>query len=135
MHMFSSLLSRRCARTVRHGAVLGLLWFTLLWSVSVNAAVSTFCPAQNLTVANGGSVVSANLAACDGPLNIGMAPGTPVPTHGTILVSPQTGPGDQTVTYSHNGNSATSDTFVLEDENGDTLTFSISNRPGWPTSS
>jgi hypothetical protein len=69
------------------------------------------------------------LATCDGPLNIGMVPGIPGPTHGTIIVSPQTGPGNQTVTYNHNGNSATSDTFVLEDENGDTLTFNVTITP------
>jgi len=127
--MFSTLLSRGHSRTARFGSLLVLSCLALLWSVSASAAVSPFCPPQSLTVANGGSVTSADLAICDGPLNIGMVPGTPGPAHGTILVSPQSGSGTQTVTYSHNGDTATSDSFVLEDENGDTLTFNVTITP------
>lgn len=102
-----------------------ILLLVLVWSTSASAAVSPFCPTQSLSVASGGSVTSADLAICDGPLNIGMVPGIPGPAHGSILVSPQSGPGTQTVTYNHNGDAATSDSFVLEDENGDLLTFNV----------
>lgn len=98
-------------------------------TLSAPPPVSPFCPTQNLTVTTGSSVTSANLAACDGPLNIGVVPGTPGPAHGTITVSPQSGPGDQTVSYTHNGDAATSDSFVLEDENGDPLRFNVTITP------
>ena len=127
MHMLTSLIAKgRGSSPFARLVILGLM---LLCSATVSAAVSPFCPPQSLTVSNGGSVTSANLATCDGPLNIGMVPGTPGPAHGTILVSPQSGPGNQTVTYSHNGDTATSDAFVLEDENGDTLTFNVTITP------
>lgn len=94
------------------------------------AAPSPYCSTQTLTVTNGGSVISGNLASCDGPLNIGMVPAAAAtPLHGTISVSPQSGPGNQTVTYIHNGNSATSDTFGLEDEDGNILTFNVTINP------
>jgi len=126
MHMLTSLFAKGRGRLVRaHFTLACLTLLTLLWSTAASAAVSPFCPPQSLTVSNGGSVTSANLATCDGPLNIGMVPGIPGPAHGTILVSPQSGAGTQTVTYSHNGDTATSDSFVLEDENGDTLTFNV----------
>ena len=96
--------------------------------------ISPFCATQSLTVTNGGSVVSGNLANCDGPLNIGMVPAAAAPPlNGLIVVSPRSGPGNQTVTYTHNGNSATSETFGLEDENGAILTFNVTISP--PTSS
>ena len=91
---------------------------------------SPYCSTQNLNVANGGSVTSINLINCDGPLNIGMVPALAAPPlHGSISVSPQSGPGNQTVTYTHNGNSATSDTFGLEDEDGRILTFNVTIEP------
>ena len=111
-----------------------MLVVTAFGVTPAQAATSPFCPTQTLSVTNGSSVASANLATCDGPLNIGMAPvspnGNPFSTaNGTVTVSPQTGPGNQTVNYVHNGNSATSDTFQLEDENGDTLTFNVTITP------
>ncbi len=56
-----------------------------------------------------------------------------VTANGSITLSPQSGPGTQTVTYVHNGNSATSDTFYLEDEEARRLTFNVTISP--PTSS
>ena len=41
------------------------------------------------------------------------------------MINSQTGLGNQSVTYRHNGNAATSDSFVIQDENGDMLTFNI----------
>jgi hypothetical protein len=112
------------------------LWLCalLLLPALASAQVSPYCPAQNLTVANGGSVTSIDLAACDGPFNFGMGgPFAPfLPTNGSVVLSPQSGPGNQTVTYTHNGTATTTDTFALEDENGDELFFNVTITP--PTS-
>ena len=107
----------------------------LLWPMLASAAVSPYCPTQSLTVANGGSVTSNNLAACDGPFNGAMGGPFPGfrPVNGTVVLGLPTGPGNQTVTYTHNGTATTTDTFALEDENGDTLTFNVTITP--PTSS
>ncbi|PZQ18412.1 MAG: autotransporter outer membrane beta-barrel domain-containing protein [Rhodanobacter denitrificans] len=90
---------------------------------------SVYCPTLNASVANGDSV-SIDVTNCDGPLNIGVGdPGIP-PLHGTYTVGPQTGPlGTQFVTYSHNGNSATSDSFYLEDEDGGHININITIGP------
>ena len=111
-----------------------LFWLTLalcLPSLAM-AQVSPYCPAQNLTVANGGSVTSIALDACDGPFNFGMGgPFAPfLPANGSVVLSLQDPP--QTVTYTHNGTATTTDTFALEDENGDELFFNVTITP--PTS-
>ncbi|MFZ2755066.1 MAG: Calx-beta domain-containing protein, partial [Lysobacteraceae bacterium] len=129
MQQLTNFVAYGRRRVVSFGLLTWLFCLAALWPALASAAVSPFCPTQSLTVANGGSVTSIDLLTCDGPLNIGMVPGIPGPLHGTILVSPQSGPGNQTVTYSHSGNAATSDSFVLEDENGDTLTFNVTISP------
>ncbi|WP_425599884.1 putative Ig domain-containing protein [Xanthomonas melonis] len=50
------------------------------------------------------------------------------PANGTRVVNPQS-PSGQTVTYTHNGNSATSDTFQLNDEDENLVTFNITINP------
>lgn len=115
-------------------AIAVLVVFGAALSVPVSAqVVSPICPTQTPTVANGGSV-TIDVSNCDGPFNIGMGgPFPSVTANGSITLSPQSGPGTQTVTYVHNGNSATSDSFYLEDEQGRRLTFNITISP--PTSS
>ncbi|MBT9549783.1 MAG: putative Ig domain-containing protein [Hydrogenophaga sp.] len=95
------------------------------------AQVSLYCPTQNLTVSNGGSVTSIDLINCDGPTNFGMGGPNPpdLPVNGTAILSDQTGPGNQTVTYTHDGSATTTDTFKLDDENGDFLTFNVTITP------
>ncbi|HPT56656.1 MAG TPA: putative Ig domain-containing protein, partial [Casimicrobium sp.] len=116
-------------RSVRFFLTLILAWAVL----PTFAAVSPYCPAQPLSVANGGSVTSANLAPCDGPFDFGMGiVPAHLPVHGTITLAAQGPASSQFVTYTHSGNSATSDTFKLEDENGDLLTFTVTITP--PTS-
>ena len=111
-----------------------LLLAMLLWPALASAQTSPYCPAQNLTVANGGSVTSIDLAACDGPFNFGMGgPFAPfLPANGSVVLSAQSGGGNQTVTYTHNGTATATDTFALEDENGDELFFNVTITP--PTS-
>ena len=131
MQLILTQLSRGCAHTIRLASLLALLLIAATWSLPAAAAVSPFCPTQTLTVPKGGSVTSANLATCDGPLNLGMIPATPNPNpfntaHGSVIVNPCCNlGGNQFATYTHNGDTATSDTFQLEDENGDLLTFNV----------
>ncbi len=132
-----SAIRTRSSRLVAFFLVHMLLCGIVLWPALASAATSPYCPTQSLTVTSGGSVTSINLSACDGPLNIGMAPvfpnGNPFTTaHGTVTITPGINGGNQFATYAHNGDSATFDTFQLEDENGDTLTFNVTISP--PTS-
>jgi large repetitive protein len=123
-------------RRLRVGSLLlaRLFWLTLalcLPGLAMAQVVSPYCPTQNLTVSNGGSVTSIDLINCDGPFNFGMGgPFAPdLPVNGTAILGPQSGPGNQTVTYTHNGSATTTDTFKLEDENGDLLTFNVTISP------
>ena len=129
-----SVVRTRSMRFATFFRVQWLLFAILLWPALASAQVSPYCPAQNLTVANGGSVTSIDLAACDGPFNFGMGgPFAPfLPANGSVVLSPQSGAGNQTVTYTHNGTATTTDTFALEDENGDELFFNVTITP--PTS-
>jgi hypothetical protein len=115
-------------------AIAVLVVFGAALSVPVSAqVVSPLCPTQTPTVANGGSF-TIDVSNCDGAFNFGMGgPFPSVTANGSITLSPQSGPGTQTVTYVHNGNSATSDSFYLEDEQARRLTFNITISP--PTSS
>ncbi len=129
-----SVVRTRSSRFANFFRAQWLLFAILLWPALSSAQTSPYCPAQNLTVANGGSVTSINLAACDGPFNFGMGgPFAPfLPVNGSVVLTPQSGPGNQTVTYTHNGTATTTDTFALEDENGDELFFNVTITP--PTS-
>ena len=99
----------RLVFVVRFQALLLLL--ALGWSSLASAQVSTTCPTISRTVANNGTVVI-DVSACDEPDNFGLGSVITPPTNGTILISTL---NPQTVTYTHNGNTATSDTFVIED--------------------
>jgi uncharacterized repeat protein (TIGR01451 family) len=110
------------------------IWLSMalcLPSLAMAQGVSPYCPTQNLSVSNGGSVTSIDLINCDGPFNFGMGGPFPgyEPVNGTAILGPQSGPGNQTVTYTHNGSATTTDTFKLEDENGDLLTFNVTISP------
>ncbi|WP_171984657.1 putative Ig domain-containing protein [Hydrogenophaga sp. A37] len=124
-----------CLRRLRTWTLLQARWIWLSMALCLPglamAQVSPYCPAQNLTVANGGSVTSIDLAACDGPFNFGMGgPFAPfLPVNGSVDLGPQSGGGNQTVSYTHNGTATTTDTFALEDENGDELFFNVTITP------
>ncbi|MEJ5027691.1 fibronectin type III domain-containing protein [Comamonas sp. MYb69] len=104
--------------------VLCLVPLARLW-----AATSSFSP-QSATVASGGSI-AIDISAFDGPDNFGFGegavapPNQPVaPLHGIAVVGPNIN-GEQSVTYSHDGSATSSDTFTLEDPQGDSLVFNI----------
>jgi hypothetical protein len=81
----------------------------------------------NATVVQGGSV-QIDVTTCDGTGadDIGVGWNGVQPLHGTLVVpNPSGAQGTQIITYTHNGDSATSDTFPLEDGAGDTITVNI----------
>nr|WP_230583988.1 putative Ig domain-containing protein [Xanthomonas arboricola] len=99
------------------------------------AQASTYCPTLNATVVQGGSV-QIDVTTCDGTGadDIGIGWNGVQPPHGTLVVpNPSGAQGTQIVTYTHNGDSATSDTFPLEDGRGDTITVNITITPSQPT--
>ncbi|GAB2511943.1 putative Ig domain-containing protein [Lysobacter humi (ex Lee et al. 2017)] len=114
------------AHRVRRFAVATLLALAGLLPQFAAAAPSAFCPTLSASVANAGSV-QVNVSSCDGPFDGGMS--EPLTgfgaAHGTVTIGPN-GSGTQFVTYAHNGDTATSDSFQLEDENGDTVTVNVS---------
>lgn len=130
-----SLSAFLCLRRLRASSLSLTRWtwlsIALCLPTLATAQVSPYCPTQNLSVSNGGSVTSINLINCDGPFNFGMGgPFTPfLPVNGTVVLGPQSGPGNQTVTYTHNGTATTTDSFALEDENGDELFFNVTITP------
>ncbi|WP_386345258.1 putative Ig domain-containing protein [Xanthomonas campestris] len=112
-----------------------LFAMTLLAPGWAMAQASTYCPTLNATVVQGGSV-QIDVTTCDGTGvdDIGVGWNGVQPAHGTIVVpNPSGAQGTQIVTYTHNGDSATSDTFPLEDGRGDTITVNITITPSQPT--
>ncbi|WP_263625889.1 putative Ig domain-containing protein [Xanthomonas campestris] len=108
-----------------------LFAMTLLAPGWAMAQASTYCPTLNATVVQGGSV-QIDVTTCDGTGvdDIGVGWNGVQPAHGTIVVpNPSGAQGTQIVTYTHNGDSATSDTFPLEDGRGDTITVNITITP------
>jgi large repetitive protein len=118
---------------VRGASLLWLLCFGMFWTTLVSAQTSIYCPVPLTgTVANGGTV-AVNVSTCDGPFDGGMSgPIAPFSAHGTVIIGPNSG-GVEFVTYSHNGNSATSDVIWLEDNDLGTVLINITITP--PTSS
>ncbi len=134
----SSTAAGAFARSVGHRfAAWASLWLlvALVWSSAASAQhTSPSCPPQTATVANGGSV-EIDITDCD-PYNFGFGNGPPVyfdaPDHGSALLRQDFLPPSTAVsvlTYTHNGNSATSDTFVIEDLDLFGVQFTITISP------
>nr|WP_193725440.1 putative Ig domain-containing protein [Xanthomonas campestris] len=112
-----------------------LFAMTLLAPGWAMAQASTYCPTLNATVVQGGSV-QIDVTTCDGMGvdDIGVGWNGVQPAHGTIVVpNPSGAQGTQIVTYTHNGDNATSDTFPLEDGRSDIITVNITITPSQPT--
>ncbi|NZA27741.1 putative Ig domain-containing protein [Luteimonas sp. SJ-92] len=101
-----------------------LLAALLLWP-ALAFGQSAYCPTLSATVANGGSV-DIDVSHCDGPFDFGMSEPWDgfEQQHGHVSIGPNSG-NVQFVTYVHNGDDATSDTFYLEDNEGDIVTVNI----------
>lgn len=97
---------------------IALLCAGSLWPQLATAAPSTFCPTLSMSVANSGSQ-TIDINHCHG--GFGISAGTAATAHGSRTVGVQSG-ANLPLTYTHNGDSATSDTFVIQDDsNGDII--------------
>lgn len=95
-----------------------LLCFGVLFPSLAFAQDSAYCPQINESVATGASV-QIDVSDCDGPFDGGMS--EPLAgfgaSHGTVTIGANNA-GVQFVSYAHNGDTATSDAFILEDNDG-----------------
>ncbi|MBN6152033.1 autotransporter domain-containing protein [Xanthomonas sp. AmX2] len=116
---------------LRWPTMLALLLVATLYSGAAAAAPSQFCPTINTSVVQGGSV-QIDVTTCDGTgiYDIGVGWDGVQPAHGTLDVPNPSGPqGTQIVTYTHDGISTASDSFPLEDGEGNTITVNITVVP------
>jgi len=119
-----SYFNRRTRRKFRGTFELSLLCLGLFWSSLASAAASTTCPTINASVVAGG-MIAIDVSDCDGPFDGGMSgPIAPYATQGNVSIGKNSG-GVQVVTYKHNGNSATSDVFYLEDNENGVVTVKV----------
>ena len=102
-----------------------LLCLASLWPQMATAAPSTFCPTLSMSVAHSGSQ-TININHCHG--GFGITAGTAATPHGTRTVGVQSG-SNLPLTYAHNGDSATTDTFVIQDDLGGDITVTVAIGP------
>ncbi|MCC8671665.1 putative Ig domain-containing protein [Xanthomonas arboricola] len=113
------------------GGVRSLLrWMlALLLLATSQVALAAYCPTPKSATVNSGGSVSFEVGDCDGPSNIGMTdPGVP-PAHGTYSLPGQNPDSTEQVTYTNNGDGATSDSFYLLDEDNNQVVFNITVNP------
>lgn len=89
------------------------------------AVPSAFCPTLSMSVANSGSQ-TINVNGCHG--GFGISAGTAATPHGSRTVGVQSG-ANLPLTYTHNGDSATSDTFVIQDDSNGDITVTVTIAP------
>ncbi len=111
------------------------LWFVLALvfgafaSVNPSDALAAYCTSPKTATVNQGQSVTFDVSDCDGPSNGGMTDPLVQPSHGSFVLSAQSGLGTQTVTYTNNGDGATSDSFYLLDEDNEQVVFNITINP------
>ncbi|WP_257998640.1 putative Ig domain-containing protein [Xanthomonas arboricola] len=108
----------------------GVRWMlALLLLATSHVALAAYCPTPKSATVNSGGSVSFEVGDCDGPSNIGMTdPGVP-PAHGTYSLPGQNPDSTEQVTYTNNGDGATSDSFYLLDEDNNQVVFNITVNP------
>ncbi|MEN5284546.1 putative Ig domain-containing protein [Stenotrophomonas lactitubi] len=105
--------------------VVALLCAGGLWPQLATAASSTFCPTLSMSVANSGSQ-TIDINHCHG--GFGIAAGTAATPHGSRTVGLQSG-ANLPLTYTHNGDSASTDTFVIQDDFGGDINVTVTIAP------
>ncbi len=107
-----------------------LRWIlALLLLATSHVALAAYCTSPKSATINAGGSVTFDVSDCDGPSNTGMTDDGVPPAHGSYVLSGQSGPGTQTVTYTNNGDGATSDSFYLLDEDNNQVVFNITINP------
>ncbi|UYK80870.1 putative Ig domain-containing protein [Xanthomonas sacchari] len=91
--------------------------------------MALYCPSPKTATVNQGQSVTFDVSDCDGDSNGGMTDPLVQPAHGSFVLSQQSGPGTQTVTYTNNGDGATSDSFYLLDQDNNQVVFNITINP------
>lgn len=104
---------------------IALLCAGSLWPQLATAAPSTFCPTLSMSVASSGSQ-TIDINHCHG--GFGIAAGTAATPHGSRTVGLQSG-ANLPLTYTHNGDSASTDTFVIQDDFGGDITVTVTIAP------
>lgn len=121
--------------TASSGVRLTLRWLMALLLLAVSQvclAAGPFCTTPQTATINSGQSVTFDVSNCDNPVdNFGMSDGSQ-PSHGSAVLTGQLdSAGTQRVTYTNNGDGATSDTFYLLDSEtpANQIVFNITINP------
>ncbi|MCC4605685.1 putative Ig domain-containing protein [Xanthomonas campestris pv. parthenii] len=121
-------MSMNC--TAARGMRLALQWLTALVLLATSqVALAVYCPSPKSATINSGGSWTFEVGDCDGPSNFGMQTGNVSPSHGSYSLPGQNPDSTEQVTYTNNGDGATSDTFTLGDEDGNQVVFNITINP------
>ncbi|MCC4596163.1 putative Ig domain-containing protein [Xanthomonas campestris pv. phormiicola] len=109
-----------------------LRWLMALLCLAMSQvclAAGPYCTTPQTATVNSGGSVTFDVSGCDGPSNFGMADGAQ-PSHGTYSLTGQLDvAGTERVTYTNNGDGATSDSFYLLDQDNGQVVFNITINP------
>ncbi|WP_369944859.1 putative Ig domain-containing protein [Xanthomonas medicagonis] len=107
-----------------------LRWLmALLLLATSQVCLAAYCTTPQTATVNAGQSVTFDVSNCDGPDNFGMSDGAQ-PSHGSYSLTGQLdGAGTQRVTYTNNGDGATSDSFYLLDQDNGQVVFNITINP------
>ncbi len=87
------------------------------------------CATPQTATVNAGGSVTFDVSDCDGTSNVGVTSGN-APSHGSLYFTGQLDTvGTERITYTNNGDGATSDSFYIEDEYGQHIVFNITINP------
>ncbi|XQA69621.1 putative Ig domain-containing protein [Xanthomonas sacchari] len=121
-------MSTKCSASSGVRRTLRWLMALLLMTTS-QVCLALYCPSPKTATVNQGQSVTFDVSDCDGDSNGGMTDPLVQPAHGSFVLSQQSGPGTQTVTYTNNGDGATSDSFYLLDQDNNQVVFNITINP------
>ncbi|RJL89216.1 autotransporter domain-containing protein [Xanthomonas vasicola] len=112
------------------GLRLALRWLMAVMLLATShVAMAAYCTSPQSATVNSGGSVTFDVSSCDGPDNFGMSDGAP-PSHGSATLTGQLdGAGTERVTYTNNGDGATSDSFYLLDQDNNQVVFNITINP------
>ncbi|WP_158621251.1 fibronectin type III domain-containing protein [Dyella dinghuensis] len=130
-HSHGSAMARRVGRYDYWRGLLALLFIALMWP-GMARAVAPLCPNFNVPDANttpstspmaSDTEISINASACDSaPGIVGIGNIITQPSHGSATANSVT----DIVTYTNNGDGATTDSFTFADSNNTAITVTVS---------